>query len=245
MIANSAAPSLFEECVGKIEEAEVRLGHKLGRRFLCVSRDVLEAPVQIAFLTLNPGGDKDQADHAPDSCEDGVAYLAERWNGCRAGEHKLQRQVRAMFRLIQEETGLARNAEELMSAALIAYFVPFRSPSWKVLCEKQESIKVSSTVWRRLLQRTSPILTICIGRVVQRELRHIIPDALCVEGLPTVKKKIGWGLYNAEIDDFRGAGHCHSLLYLPHLSRYSVFDRVESEQQMRHIIRRACTNLKG
>jgi len=79
MSQHTAQPgALFSECVSEIEAAYRSLGHQLGWRFLSVRGAVLNGPVKVALITLNPAGRFIPPDHPWQSCESGVSYLVER-----------------------------------------------------------------------------------------------------------------------------------------------------------------------
>ena len=53
----------------------MRYGHRLGWRFLATPRRTLSRDARVAFLTLNPGGDRVDPTHGVASCEAGSAYV--------------------------------------------------------------------------------------------------------------------------------------------------------------------------
>lgn len=232
--------NLFDECVHHIEEEYRKIGHELGWRFLCVSRKVLDSPVDIALITLNPGGDEIPADHPMESCEKGVSYVVEKWGKSEPGEHRLQKQVRDMFQVLCEETGIEEDHEELMVRSLISHFVPFRSPTFDKLPCQKESLETGRWLWKRILPQVRPRLVICLGRTVQDELRLLIPSALPVSLKMSRRYPTGWGDRCAEVDEYSGDLGDVRLLYLPHLSRYSLFSSDKCQPFMPKIIREAC-----
>jgi hypothetical protein len=130
----------FSEAIAAIRTEYERLGHVLGWRFLCVSKDVLEQDSKIVFLTLNPGGRSIPEGHPSESCEAGPSYLVEQWWGARPGKHKLQRQVQALFESISRLVPIETRPMVSMEASLIAYFIPFRSPRIADLHHQREMV---------------------------------------------------------------------------------------------------------
>ena len=63
------------------------MGHSLGWRLLMDRQSTYAADTQYAFITLNPGGNKDTPERRL-SCEDGNAYWVESWSGQPGGGHR-------------------------------------------------------------------------------------------------------------------------------------------------------------
>jgi hypothetical protein len=234
---------VFDECVSDIRSDYERLGHTLGWRFLSVSRRVLDSPVKIALVTINPAGDVIPEDHPWESCESGISYIDECWGDSLPGKSKLQVQVQELFAMLQQVAAPDLSWQQLMARSLISHFVPFRSPRIAALPRLEESLECGRKLWKRLLPVASPQLVICLGREVQSELRALIPKALTVrleniESYPT-----GWGNYSADIDRFVGDGNIVRLLYLPHLSTWTLFTSSKCAQHMPRIVREACSDL--
>ncbi|WP_017668278.1 hypothetical protein [Sandarakinorhabdus sp. AAP62] len=199
----------------QIDEAARRLGYRLGWRFMtCPAAWRHEA--KLLLVTLNPGGD---LVHGPSwSQEEGSAYLVESWDGCSRGASPLQRQVQAMFAL----AGCA--PEEAFSAHL----VPFRSPSWSDLEHRQEALSFSRELWRWLLPQVSATRVVCLGQEAGREIAALT-GARDLEAMPT-----GWG----NIQAYRGpTADGRELIILPHLSRFKLFNRPQSQPLLRRIFR--------
>ena len=234
---------LFEQCVREIEDAYAELGHQLGWRFLSVGKDVLDAPVKIALITLNPGGNVNPPDHPTASCESGVSYLVESWDGAQPGQSKLQIQVKGLFRMLAEAIAFQGTYQQLMAKSLIAHFVPFRSPRLADLPRQRESLEFGHRLWRQLLPVSSPKVIICLGRDAQTELRKLIPMATGSRLENSSSYLTGWGSYTAEIDKFKKQSEIIRLLYLPHLSTWTLFTSQKCANHMPAIIRAACANL--
>jgi hypothetical protein len=233
----------FDEFVASIRAEYLRLKHTLGWRFLAVSKDVMCGHVDIALITLNPGGRVIVPDHSEASCESGVAYLVERWGkppGRPPGTNKLQVQVQCLFREIAKRTQLAANGHELMARSLIGYYVPFRSPRLADLPEKAESFAFARALWRDVLQHASPRLIVCIDRKTQCELTELIPSIFKSSLRRSTKFATGWGKYTADIDEFDDG---RRLLRLPHLSTFRLFKSVNCEKPIAKIMDTACQGL--
>jgi hypothetical protein len=194
-----------------IEAEYNRLGHVLGWSFLtCPARNIEAATV--ALITVNPGGANFQSPVW--SVEAGSAYVIERWKDCPAGEEKLQRQVRGMFRLMNV------NPEDVLSG----YLVPFRSPCWAALPRRLESLRFGITLWRAVLQKANAETVVAFGREIGQ---HVV-DLLGASS--QARYPAAWG--ELTIDAYRfGAGR--RLIVLPHLSRFALFGRLQSEVAFR------------
>lgn len=238
-----ATPQLFTSCVEDIEAAYSSLGYKLGWRFLSVSRFVLTSPVQVAFVTLNPGGNRIPPDHSTASCENGVSYLVERWTGNPPGQAPLQIQVQRLFEALRVPLKFHGTYEQLMSESLIGHFIPFRSPRFADLPRRDEALEIGRRLWEPLLRETTPKLVICLGREVQRELRQLIPRALDCKSHAPQSYPTGWGDYQVDIDTFRTSVGAVRLLYLPHLSTFKIFTSARCVVPMQAAIAAAAEGL--
>lgn len=118
-----------------IESEYRRLGYSYGWRFItCPERNADHA--KLLLVSLNPAG---RAQHGPAwSQESGSAYLVEAWGDLPVGAAKLQRQVQAMFSLLD------LSPDEVFSA----HYVPFRSPSWDALARRDEAEAFSHGLWQ-------------------------------------------------------------------------------------------------
>ncbi len=237
------AARLFEELVLEIEQEYSRLGHSLGWRFLNVSRRILEAPVSIALVTINPAGNEIPTDHPAASCETGSSFLIEKWDDYAIGQAPLQVQVQLLFKAIALEIGYCQGANSLLEESLISQFVPFRSPRFEVLPRKTESLEFARSLWRRILPAVAPRLIVCLGRDVQHELRKLIPKAMRAHYQTTDTFPTGWGRYTADVSSFAARDGSIRLLYLPHLSTWSLFTSIKCKDFIPAIIRSATLSL--
>lgn len=201
----------FANCLRDRIEAEYqRRGDTLGWRFLASPANVLDG-ARVAFIGLNPAGDKDRKDHPRFSMPKGSAYVDEVWKpGKLAGESKLQIQVRALFELIDEDP----------EQVLAGHLVPFRSRSWSKLINADDAVRFGMDIWKEVLARAQPHVVIAMGAPSIKtlsemlEVREIVPHLL------------DWGSKFAQRGWFlRGDGSKGAFIGLPHLSRFSVFRR--------------------
>ena len=242
-VAESPSHYLFDECVRQIEATYLDLGHGLGWRFLNVSKNVLNAPVKIAFITINPGGEVIPPDHPDASCENGLSHLVESWDGMPPGQSTLQLQVQGLFRALAKGLKFHGPFEDLMAGSLISQFIPFRSPTVSALPRKEESIEFGRSLWGHILPVVSPTLIVCLGREVQRELRTLIQNSMDASEKSSRSYETGWGQYKADLDEYDSPLGPVRLLYLPHLSRYQLFGNPKCSQNIQNLIEAVCEGL--
>lgn len=237
------APRLsFEQAVQSIRREYEALGHDLGWRFLCVSKQVLALNPKIVFLTLNPGGRIVPLDHPAESCETGASYVVEQWGASRPGAHKLQRQVQELFAAIQRQVSPTDRSGVSIDESLVGYFVPFRSPRFADLHRPKESLAFAGNLWDSLLSPLTPRLLLAID---PKTFSHM--DKICrtrggklisSESLPT-----GWGNVSADVIEYRFDDHSAMVVRLPHLSTFQLFSRRECEGYVHEILAKGCKYL--
>jgi hypothetical protein len=218
---------LFNESCGQIESEYKQLGHRLGWRFLTGPMANFSTDVDVAFVTLNPGGSVDVVEHPRTSSEAGSAYLVESWDGYSPGQSPLQQQVRGLFSRLAGISG-APSGEVLLSKSLTAHFVPFRSPTFDDLKNQTASVAFATRLWTRILRELRPRLVITMDTTSTPVLESILRSSQDVtssaKSLP-----IGWGSYSAQLIRFGGPRDAtRALLRFPHLSRFKVFGRSAS-----------------
>jgi hypothetical protein len=185
---------LFREACAEIDRAYQQLGHKIGWRFLMGPKSTFNSSTDIAFISLNPGGDIDPPDHPHESQERGSAYIVESWGNKEPGCASLQIQVQRLFGKIASYKSYPGDVKSfLANDVLAAYFIPFRSPRFATLHEKNPSIKYGRDLWSKLLAVWMPSLIITIDTYAYNSITNILGAArgaiLKQEGaLPT-----GWG----------------------------------------------------
>ncbi|HEY1630141.1 MAG TPA: uracil-DNA glycosylase family protein [Rhizomicrobium sp.] len=197
-----------------IEAEYQRLGHSLGWRLLtCPARNI--ATAKIALITTNPGGREPKPPLW--ALDTGSAYVDESWKCRPAGEERLQRQVRRMFELMEIAP------DEVLSG----YLVPFRSRDWNSLPEKAPSLDFGMRIWRAILERARPQIVIAFGKDIAV---HVVS---LLGATSKQQHKSGWG--EQTIDTFR-FGSSGKLIVLPHLSRFALFNRPDSEGRFCEIL---------
>jgi len=191
----------------KIEREYKMRGDDLGWRFLYSPVDVLKKS-QVAFIGLNPGGNKKPTDHAEFATVSGSAYEHESWTGHPPGESPLQQQVLALF----ERVGVP--PEQVLAGNL----VPFRSPTWAKLKDSKKAMAFGKKIWKEVLENTKPELIITMGR----ESQNAVADLLNVSSIQKVT--VSWG----NIAATKGKYKYGRFVGLPHLSRFGIMMRPES-----------------
>jgi hypothetical protein len=194
-----------------------RLGHKLGWRFLtCPERNVEKASV--ALVTINPGG----GSYEPPkwSVEEGSAYVVESWKGGFPGEEHLQRQVRRMFEIMNVAP----------ESVLSGYLVPFRSRDWGSLQNKPNSLRFGVDLWREVFRQARGVSTVvAFGKKIEPQMISLLAATL------HARHDADWGEHTIDVYDTANGGR---LLVLPHLSRYALFGRPDSEEAFRRALDR-------
>ena len=209
MTSGSAALSDLET---RIQEEHVAGPYRLGWRLLYGPASTLTS-ARVVFLGLNPGGREVDEDHAVFSSENGSAYRIESWKGRLPGEEKLQVQVLALFRRLNLD------ADAVLSGNLI----PFRSPSWREMPERQRALRFGCGLWKEILGNINPRLVITMGAETFTALK---PKGNAGKEMSV---SAGWGSVRIKCAESNGT------LYvgLPHLSRFSIMTRPESEPGLR------------
>jgi hypothetical protein len=233
----------FRDLVSDIKRVYEDLRHRLGWRFLCVSRSVLDTPVDVAFISLNPNGDSIPAGRVAESCENGVAYVAEEWGVAPRGQHKLQVQVQKLFEGLNRRLRIADSGSALMQRSLMGYFIPFGSRRLADLAKPVESYEFGCDLWRRVLALTTPRLIVCIDRETYIALQSIIP---CYTGMSVTASRsfrTGWGRCTADLLTYGGEQSVR-LLRLPHLSSFQLFSSSYCTEHLAIILDKTCNNLK-
>jgi phosphoglycolate phosphatase-like HAD superfamily hydrolase len=206
--------SFAADLKSQIENEYAAKGYKLGYRLLYSPENVLQG-ARVAFLGLNPGGRERPTNHAEFAMEHGSAYVQEDW-GSGPGKGKLQRQVQTLFEKISEPP----------EGVLAGNLVPFRSPSWDSFPNRQEALKFGKLIWKEIFAHAKPNLFIGMGRQAIDALKEML-GVTAAESIP-----IGWGNLCGERGEF--AGGC--LIGVPHLSRYPVMTRAESQPGLTRLL---------
>lgn len=199
----------------RIEAEYKRLGYLLGWRLLYSPLSVLDN-ARVALIAQNPGGTYAPTDHADLAMERGSAYAAESWKDKPPGEEALQKQILALFELLNEPP------ERVLAGNL----VPFRSPSWVDLPHQSEAVDFGAALWRDILRHVRPQLVICLGELTGKQIQQM----LGVEQPHPVA--VNWGSCRGEW----GLHEYGRYVRLPHLSRFKIVGRPESEGPLRELL---------
>jgi hypothetical protein len=192
-----------------------RRGYTLGwRLFTCPARNVETA--ELALITLNPAGNKDEPERRW-SVEAGSAYVTESWKNFPPGEERLQRQVKRMFEI----------ADQKPESVLSGYLVPFRSPAWSELANREAAREFGKNLWRAILMQTNLKIIVVFGKDIGGDVAQLL------NARGDCRFMSGWG--NQSIDAYRFA-ETGRLIVLPHLSRFALFGRPQSEQAFRQAV---------
>jgi hypothetical protein len=200
------------ELIERIERAYAESGNNLGWRFLASPEHVLQG-AEVAFIGLNPGGSVEPRDHPRFAPSTGSAYVDESWAGHPPGASPLQRQVIVLFR------SLGVKPEDVLAGNL----VPFRSPDWARLQNRDHALSFGRELWRDVLMQVRPRLVIGMGREVSASLSSVM-NARNVKNV-----RVGWGA----VTGLRAETDGGFLVGLPHLSRFAIMKRPQSQPGLR------------
>lgn len=185
-------------------------GNSLGWRLLYSPITVLEK-ADVAVVGLNPGGDGQGDGHGEFAMADGLsAYRDEEWKpNYKAGQEPLQRQMLKLFeRLgVQPEEALAGN------------LVPWRSSSWQALNKRSKALEFGIKIWREIFRSVQPSTVVAIGNETSRQVAKLLGVS------KLTKVPVGWGIVCGSF----GSNGKQRLVCLPHLSRFQIMTRSESQ----------------
>lgn len=214
-----ASPPLSPFAAGlqkQIEQTYDDLGYQLGWRLLASPAQVLDG-ARIAVIDQNPGWSEIPADHPSFATAPGVsAYVDEAWGRHPRGEHPLQQQLQALFRLLRVEP----------VEVLAGHIVPFRAPSWTKLEHKKEAEALGEEIWGAILAQAKPKLVIALGDRAQKGVENILqPQNI-------VATRIEWAEYKGYRGSFltNGGG---VYVGLPHPSQFKIMRRPKSAAALR------------
>lgn len=209
---------VFNRAVDEISRAYEDLGHELGWRFLYSPVSTLSKDTKLLFVGINPAGDRYYAPVA--SVEEGNAYRVERW-GEGGKINSLQVQVRKLYEVLSSKLG-NQSAKELMDDTLTANFCPFRSPEWKLLPKKQQSVAFSRGLWRDLFEHISPSVTICLKDVPFKHFGEILVDR-GFRRTEMLQEPVQWKNLTYSQARFMPDTEEVLMVRLPHLSQIKIF----------------------
>ena len=130
---------------------------------------------------------------------------------------QLQQQILKLFSFLK------LSDEEVFSA----HFVPFRSPGWDALPKKPEALSIARAIWRWLLPQVAFDRVICVGKNVAGE-----GIAELLGARPSGSHPLGW---KGQTADSYTLGDGRSIVALPHLSRFLLFNRAACEPVLRNL----------
>ncbi|RJP68893.1 MAG: hypothetical protein C4532_11905 [Candidatus Abyssobacteria bacterium SURF_17] len=235
---------LFEWACEQIEDKYKQLDHTYGWRLLTTPSATLSHKPDIAFITLNPGGDTIHPDHGRESCENGSAYIYERWPRGKGkgpathnrGEAPLQKQVQALFKEIALLIG-EPDYRSMMDTSLMAYYIPFRSPSYSELLKPKESREFAFNLWSCLTENISPRLILTIDRITFEDFKKILGKKPGCKRADHPPLPTGWGKTTVDVTWYTIPGSRRVVVTrFPHLSRFRIFNRQKSKKHMGQIL---------
>ncbi len=214
---------IFAEAVNRIEHGYEDFGHQLGWRFLYSPASTLSENTKLMFSGINPGGA--HYGYPVPSVEEGNAYRVERW-GSHGQPNGLQVQVRLLYENLADR--LNQPVEVLMDETLATNFCPFRSPSWDRLPKKAESVMFSKRLWSSAFEHISPRVIICLTSTPFDHFEEVLRQ----KGFgrtDSLKEPVGWGNVTYSSSRYESQYGNVLMIRLPHLSRYKIFGRPQSQ----------------
>ncbi len=226
---------IYTDITNIIERRYIELGYSLGWSFLGCSKNNILHNSSIGLITLNPGGNIYTEPII--SFEKGNIYSNEDWNGKGEGQEPLQIQIQNLFSQLLPYCDNYNEATSLMNESLIGYFIPFRSPTYKQLGNKQEAIKLAKLIWSKIISQSNLSRLICIDKITFHELDDILRNINGFQLVESSNMETGWGKITASVNHYKGNSSQISLTRLPHLSRYKIFNRTDSKNAIEKIIK--------
>lgn len=220
-----SALSTDDEVRSLIEAEYRRGGHQHGWSYVFSTQASRAAP-ELVTIGLNPGGGRDDAGWDEDkhliypddaTCPDGSpmknAYLHQPW-GMEGRFSRLQEQIQMMRSMFFPQV----RPERMLSFQL----VPFRSPSWNEMPpgEHHRSLEFGLSLldWKLAnINKGTTVVTFGLSGFEWQIARWFEAETKKPEVFP-----VGWGSISARRYDTPKA---RQLVFLPHLSRYSIFGR--------------------
>jgi len=227
----------FVKIVEYIQNEYINSENIIGWRFLASSYERLNKNNGILLITMNPGGKEIPQNHSVDSCENGCSYLVESWNGYLPGEAPLQKQVQLLFKDIGEI--LNENYFNLINNALIGYYIPFRSPTFKELKNSKNALKIAKNLWTDILFDLIPKVIITFDKQTYKDVSEIYLIKFNYKLTKKARISIGWGDYCAEIITIVKSNTKISIIRFPHPSRFAIFGRKQSSNGINMILSQA------
>jgi len=218
----------IEKICQSIDKKHQELGHTLGWRFINSSSDTIKENSGICLITLNPSGNTFEKSICVLKNKKN-AYLDESWGNKDVGKDKLQIQIQHLFNEIHTRTNTYENNEILIRNSFMAHFVPFRSNTFDELHNKNLSVEFSKQIWRQILNSENFKFSIII--CIAKEHFEFVNEILLEKYELNITKELntGWGAYKAIINQYSIENRKLKIIYLQHLSRFSIFNRKENK----------------
>ena len=200
-----------EEWTKILEEKEAELGFNAGFKFVYGPWATLDN-AEIAFLSLNPGRAPDAAEMRTISDERGNSYEVE--------------QFTTKSPITNQFLQLANFLNKQPSEILAGVIAPFRSDGWDELSEQQKtgSLALGYKFWNEPLRQSSLKLIIACSEEAKELAVRMTSASFKLE------RPSGWG--KIQIRGYRSEDG-KIILHLPHLSRFKLMGREQSEQAIR------------
>ena len=197
--------------IKELEAAEISLGFSDGYKFVYGPWTTLDK-TEVAFLSLNPGRAPDGADMRTISDERGNSYAVERLT--------TKSPMTAQFLRLAQLLG--RRPIGILTGVV----APFRSDNWSDLEERQKegSMALGRRFWKGPLSRPDlRLVIVCSG-----EATKLVTDitGASLDG----ESDAGWG--NIKLRRYLSPGS-KVVVQLPHLSRFRLLGRKNSEPKVR------------
>lgn len=198
----------------RIEKAYDVLGSGIGWRLLYSPLDTLST-ARVAFVGLNPGESEEDEAHATLAMDRGSAYTDECWKNRPPGQQKLQVQVQHVFRTVREHP----------SRVLAGNLIPFRTAKVADLPDLPAALQFGTDLWLDIINRGNVQTIVTMGR----QAGDALTSALGVREQRRIP--VGWGSVSGVAATWaRG-----KLIGLPHLSRFAIMGRPESDAAIRDL----------
>lgn len=200
-----------EEVEILITDAEKKFGFKQGYKLLYVPWKTIDI-AKIAFISLNPGKPPEDADLRVISDERGNSYEVE--------------EATTMSPLTKQFLKLSKYLNTDPESILTGAFCPFRSERWKDFTSEQKHIgfEIGKKFWYPALKKNGVKIIITLGHGAELLSTLTLPIAKELEA--TLDKEIVLGNNWCSLRRFKGKNI--TIIQLPHLSQFRIFDNKNS-----------------
>lgn len=238
----------FEGLCSQIRAAYVDLGHNqypdLKWSFLYTPKSTFSPLQDFMFVGLNPGGGLGEDAYEESlSCEGGNAYLVDQWSVFEAGKSPLQVQIQTFFKeLVSCREQPSMDWKTFMDQSLALNFCPFRSPSWRDLGNKKNTLNFCRSLWTDILGYIQPKSILTIDRVSHRNLISIM-NIQNFHEIYSETQTIGWSNVTYSLGVYSNGARKITLARFPHLSTYKIFSRTECQGTRTGVISKLAESL--